>query len=347
MKTILLRTQNKEYPIKIGNLENITHKGKVLVISNPKVAGLYLDRLLKHIQADEVYVSIIPDGENYKTLETLQDILEVAFSSRLDRKSLMIALGGGVVSDMVGFASGIYHRGIDFVSVPTTLLAQIDASVGGKTGVNNQFGKNLIGVFHQPSVVYICPDFLSSLPPREFRAGVAEMIKMAVCFDEDLFVFLEQNSLDNPHHLQTAIAKCIEIKANVVSMDEREEGIRAALNYGHTFGHVIENETNYSQFLHGEAVAIGMKMANQLALSLGYLDEKEFQRIHALLEKYSLDLKYSIEDIEAFYDKFFLDKKSHHQKIKFILPNSIGDKIICDNILKKDILEILKKWSKT
>lgn len=342
---ITISTSNSDYLVKIGEIDKIIHKGKVLIVSNPKVAGLYLQDLLSCIEADEIFVSIIPDGENHKNFENVEKILEVAFESRLDRKSLMISLGGGVISDIVGFASGIYQRGIDFIAIPTTLLAQVDASVGGKTGINNRFGKNLIGIFHQPKAVYANPRYLKSLPKREFGAGVAEIIKMAVCFDREFFIWLQNNDLHNDDFLHTAIAKSIEIKGNIVSLDEKEKGIRAALNYGHTFGHIIENETNYSKFLHGEAVAIGMKMANNLATRLGLLTPQESKEIEDLLDSYGLNHNYFIENIQAFYDKFFLDKKTQNHKIKFILPKGIGDVVITDSILKEDLFETLKQWS--
>lgn len=345
LQEIAISTPNSNYLVKIGEIDKITHKGKILIVSNPKVAGLYLQDLLSHIEADEIFVSIVPDGENHKNFESVEKILEVAFESRLDRKSLMISLGGGVISDMVGFASGIYQRGIDFIAIPTTLLAQVDASVGGKTGINNRFGKNLIGIFHQPKVVYANPRYLKSLPKREFGAGVAEIIKMAVCFDKEFFIWLQNNDLHNDDFLHTAIAKSIEIKGNVVSLDEKEQGIRGALNYGHTFGHIIENETNYCRFLHGEAVAIGMKMANNLATRLGLLSPKESKEIEDLLDSYGLNHHYLIENIEAFYAKFFLDKKTHNHKIKFILPKGIGDVVITDDISKEDVLRTLKQWS--
>ncbi|PAF48253.1 3-dehydroquinate synthase [Helicobacter sp. 12S02232-10] len=346
MEEIIVYASQAKYPVFIGSLQKIIHQGKVLIISNPKIAGLHLDRLLQNISADEVYISIIPDGECYKNFETLGQILETAFNSRLDRKSLMIALGGGVVSDITGFASAIYQRGIDFIAIPTTLLAQVDASVGGKTGINNHFGKNLVGVFHQPKAVHIDPFFLSTLPEREFRAGVAEIIKMAVCFERDFFLWLQNCDLSTPDSLQTAISKSVRIKAKVVSSDEKEQGVRAGLNYGHTFAHVIENETNYSLFLHGEAVAIGMLMANDLAVALGYLSFEESSEIAALLKKYGLDLDYKIQDIQMFYDKFFLDKKSCFQKIKFVLPAGIGNLIITENAPKEVVMRVLEKWSK-
>lgn len=342
---LFIATLTSKYPVYIGDLNTISHPEKILIVSNPKVAGIYLEALLSKIQAPEIFVCIIPDGENYKNWQSIEQILEIAFTHKLNRKSLMIGLGGGVISDMVGFASGIYQRGIEFIVIPTTLLAQVDASVGGKTGVNNKFGKNLIGVFHHPKAVYINPFFIKSLPEREFGAGVAEIIKMAVCFDKKFFTWLTKNDLRVFKNLRRAITASIKIKAKIISVDEKEEGIRAGLNYGHTFGHIIENQTNYKKFLHGEAVAIGMQMANNLALRLKLIDQKKCQEINNLLKLYGLNLRYHIEDIEEFYNKFFLDKKSHSEKIRFILPKGIGNLVITDNVPKCEVMKTLKVWS--
>lgn len=262
----------------------------------------------------------MPDGEQYKNMQTIDMILDHCFENRLDRKSLLVAFGGGVIGDMTGFAASIYQRGINFVQVPTTLLSQVDASVGGKTGINNKYGKNLIGAFHQPKEVLIDPYFLTTLPKREFGAGIAEIIKMAVTFNKDFFQWLEENDLTKEENIKIAIQKSVETKANVVIQDEKENGIRAALNYGHTFGHVIENETQYKTYLHGEAVGIGMVMANELAVKLGHISQEEASRVKKLLEKYNIPTSYKIVDVEEFYEHFFLDKKSLDNKIKFILP---------------------------
>lgn len=342
---IQIQTSSTSYPIHIGKIPNLQHIKKVLIVSNPKVAGLYLSQIMSCIDADEVYVCIVPDGERYKNMRSVEYILECAFSNRLDRKSLMVALGGGVIGDMVGFVSGIYQRGIDFIQIPTTLLAQVDASVGGKTGINNSFGKNLIGLFHQPKAVYIDPNMLSTLPSREFSAGVAEIIKMAVCFDKAFFDYLCSHSLTftDIDSLSYALYKSVEIKASVVNADEKEHGIRAALNYGHTFAHVIENLSQYEQFLHGEAVSIGMCMANALACELGLLSKQECQCIENLLKSYHLPTHFAFKDINGFYDKFYLDKKSTDSKIMFILPNGIGNVKLCDAVPKETVLKVLEK----
>lgn len=347
-ETLHIQTATSDYPIHIGALPHIEYAHKVLLVSNPKVAGLHLKYVLERIKAPEVYVCIVPDGEQYKDMKSIESILECAFTHRLDRKSLMIALGGGVIGDMVGFASGIYQRGIDFIQIPTTLLAQVDASVGGKSGINNAFGKNLIGLFHQPKAVYIDPFMLSTLSKREFGAGVAEIIKMAVCFDKAFFTLLEKQilSINDIDFLTSAIAKSVAIKAQVVNADEKEQGIRAALNYGHTFGHIVENITQYAQFLHGEAVSIGMCMANALACKLGLLSQKQKEAISTLLERYDLPTYFEIKNTQDFYEKFYLDKKSVDSQIMFVLPCGIGNVSLRNDISKADVLDILSSFTK-
>lgn len=340
----LKRIIDDSYPIHIGSLPEINFEGKVAVLTNPKVAGLHLQTLLSRLNAKEVYVITIPDGEQYKTLDTIESILDRMFDHRLNRKSLLVAFGGGVIGDMGGFTASLYNRGIDFIQIPTTLLSQVDASVGGKTGVNNRFGKNLIGAFHQPRAVYIDPSFLFTLPSREFGAGVAEIVKMAVTFNRDFFEWLEKNDLREGENLQHAIKMAVETKARVVEADEKEQGLRAALNYGHTFGHVIENETHYETYLHGESVAIGMVMANELACEMGLMSREEVERVKGLLAQYDLPLTYGIADVEKFYQTFFLDKKSADSAITFILPRGIGGVEITDSVDSVIVKKILSTF---
>ena len=335
---------NRDYEIIIDRLPTIKIDGKVAIVTNPKVAGLHLQSLLKSIQAKELYVVTIPDGEEYKTMETIEFILDRFFDHRLDRKSTLIAFGGGVVGDITGFTASIFQRGIDFIQIPTTLLAQVDASVGGKTGVNNRFGKNLIGAFYQPKAVYIDTFWLKTLPKREFNAGVAEIIKMAVMFDANFFDWLEKNDLYEDNNLKKAIKRSIELKAYVVNEDEKEKGVRAVLNYGHTFAHVIENFSGYGKYLHGEAVAIGMVMANELAQELGYFSKEESKRVKELLKRYDLPTKYRIESEELFYDRFFLDKKSQNNSITFIIPKRIGEYFILKDAKKEPVIAVLRKF---
>ncbi len=334
-----------DYTIYIDELSKIELDTKVAIVTNPKVSGLHLKTLLDRIEAKELYIITLKDGEAYKNQESLDFILENLFNHRFERNSVLIAFGGGVIGDMTGFAASIFQRGIDFIQIPTTLLSQVDASVGGKTGINNRFGKNLIGAFYQPQAVYIETSFLDTLPKREFGAGVAEIVKMAVTFDADFFAFLEKADLHKKEELAEAILKSVETKAYVVGQDEKEKGIRAVLNYGHTFGHVIENLTGYKRYLHGEAVAIGMVMANRLAVKLGLLLEKDAQRIRALLERYDLPTDYRIEDVERFYDAFFMDKKTQDATIKFILPKGIGGYEMVKGLDKETVLDILREFT--
>ncbi len=320
----LINTQNTKYNITIDALPDLSFDTSVVVVTNPTVAGYHLDTLLSKISANSLHVVTVPDGEAYKTLATVEDILNECFEQKLDRKSLLIAFGGGVIGDMTGFTASLYQRGIDFIQIPTTLLSQVDASVGGKTGVNNAYGKNLIGAFYQPKAVYIDPAFLKTLPPREFAAGVAEVIKMAVMFDRSFFDYLKEADFSKEETIKEMIRRSVELKASVVNQDEKEAGIRAVLNYGHTFGHVVENETHYSTYLHGEAVSIGMVMANALAVALDLMTQSEADEVKMLLERASLPTRYAIKDVDDFYEHFFLDKKSAKGSIKFILPKGLG-----------------------
>ena len=335
---------DNSYDITIDTIEKKHFDKKVAIVTNPKVAGLHLAYLLSKISAKELYIITVPDGEEYKNQASIDLILESLFNHRFNRKSMLIAFGGGVIGDMTGYAASIYQRGIDFIQIPTTLLSQVDASVGGKTGINNAYGKNLIGAFHQPKAVYIDAHFLATLPKREFGAGVAEIIKIAVTFNKDFFEFLEKADLHDKKVLQEAIKQAVETKADVVAKDEKEHGLRAALNYGHTFGHVIENETNYKTYLHGEAVAIGMVMANEVAVAMGMMSEEEAQRVKKLLEKYNLPTSYVIKDVNSFYETFFLDKKSSDASVTFIVPVGIGGVKITDAVDKELILSVLSKF---
>jgi 3-dehydroquinate synthase len=340
--TVQIELPNNSYEIIIEQLSTISIDAKAVIVTNPTVSSLHLEYLQKNIQAKDLSVVTVLDGEEFKNMQSIEMILEHCFENKLNRSSVLIAFGGGVIGDMTGFAASIYQRGIDFIQVPTTLLSQVDASVGGKTGVNNKYGKNLVGAFHQPRAVFIDPYFLSTLPKREFAAGVAEIVKMAVTFNSDFFNWLLENRLDNEENIKTAIKKSVETKAWVVSQDEKEKGLRAALNYGHTFGHVIENETNYKTYLHGEAVGIGMVMANELAVKLGLLSENQAKTIKDLLDSYNIPTTYIIKDVERFYEKFFLDKKSLDDKIKFIIPIGVGNCKITDEVTKEDTIKVLK-----
>ncbi|MBI5639021.1 MAG: 3-dehydroquinate synthase [Nitrospirae bacterium] len=304
---------------------------RLALVSNPTVYELYgavVSRAIKDA-GYELTEIIIPDGEEYKSLQWLQNIYEELLKARLDRKSALIALGGGVIGDITGFAASTYMRGIDFIQVPTTLLSQVDSSVGGKTGVNHPLGKNMIGTFWQPRLVWIDTETLKSLPEREFCSGLAEVIKYGVIWDSDFFDFLEAQrekvlGLDTDA-LQHIIRRSCEIKAEVVSKDEREAGLRAILNYGHTIGHAIETITGYKRYLHGEAVSIGMHLEARLSEVLGLIDAEKVKRIRKLLESYGLPSEMPEgADMEGLFSAMQLDKKAVSGDLKFVLPEKIG-----------------------
>jgi 3-dehydroquinate synthase len=338
--TVVVKTPNKTYDIKIEELKDIYIDSKVAIITNPKVSGLWISYVASKIQAKELLIITLPDGEEYKNMDSINYGLERLFDAKFDRNSTLIALGGGVIGDMTGFMASIFLRGVKFIQIPTTLLSMVDSSVGGKTGINNKYGKNLIGAFYQPEVVYIDTKFLTTLDKREISAGMAEVIKMAVMFDREFFYDLYKKELS----FEEIIKKSVEIKADVVTQDEKEKGIRSVLNYGHTFGHVIENLTNYSTYLHGEAVGIGIIMANELAIKLGYLTPQEAKEIKECLEKYDIPTTFNIKDENQFYEHFFADKKTLNNSIKFIIPDGIGNYKIVKDIDKKIVLEVLKKF---
>ncbi|MBE9046232.1 3-dehydroquinate synthase [Pleurocapsales cyanobacterium LEGE 10410] len=306
---------------------------KVLVISNPEIFGHYGKTCLESLSAAgfETCTHLIPAGEEYKNLQSIQQVYDTAFANRLERSSTFVALGGGVIGDMTGFCAATWLRGVNFVQVPTSLLAIVDASVGGKTGVNHPQGKNLIGAFYQPKLVAIDPTLLKTLPPREFRAGIAEVIKYGVIWDEDLFTKLEHcDRLDSLEHisdelLEIMITRSCQAKAEVVGKDEKEAGLRAILNYGHTIGHAVESLTHYKQFVHGEAVAIGMVAAGKISVEMGLWTKEEAQRQDALIAKAGLPTEIPSElAIDDILETIKSDKKVKAGKVRFILPLAIG-----------------------
>jgi len=330
----------RSYPILIGPalLENAelldahVPRGTVLLVSNTTVAPLYAAALKRGLKDRNVIEAILPDGESYKTLATWSRILDVAVANRLARDSSVVALGGGVVGDMAGFAAASYQRGIDFVQVPTTLLAQVDSSVGGKTGVNHPGGKNMIGAFHQPVAVIADTDTLSTLPPRELRAGLAEIIKYGLIRDAAFFDWLELNVdrllAGNSVALTHAIRRSCEIKAQIVGADEREQGDRALLNLGHTFGHAIESATGYGTWLHGEAVGAGLLMAAALSKECGYLSDADVARLRALLHRVGLPIAAPDVSPEAALEHMKIDKKVKAGRMRFVLLKRIGAALV-------------------
>ncbi len=323
---------------------------KILVVSNEDVAGPYGDICLKSLlsQGFSADLLIIDAGEDQKTPATVARIHDAAFKRRLERSSLMLALGGGVVGDMTGFAAATWLRGISVVQVPTTLLAMVDASIGGKTGVNHPGGKNLIGAFHQPCLVVIDPNTLRTLPVREFRAGLAEVIKYGIIGDPDLFHLLEK--CVQPEHAEGVGAELLELvlersaaaKAKVVAADEKEGGLRAILNYGHTFGHVIETLCGYGTWLHGEAVAMGMVAVGELAVQRGSWSRDEAERQKRLIAKTKLPINWPALEIENVLRTLQGDKKVRDGKLRFVLPTSIGQVEIRDDITSEEIVQCLQ-----
>lgn len=327
---------------------------KILLVSNPDIFSHYGENAISSLKnaGFEVFSHLIPEGETHKTLDSIAQIYDTALENRLERSSTMVALGGGVIGDMTGFAAATWLRGINFLQVPTTLLAMVDASIGGKTGVNHSRGKNLIGAFHQPRLVLIDPQVLKTLPVREFRAGMAEVIKYGVIWDADLFSKLEQSDcLDDitslrEELLQIIITRSCQAKADVVGQDEKEAGLRAILNYGHTIGHAIESLTGYSVINHGEAVAMGMVAAGKIATKLKMWTQAEETRQNQLIEKAGLSIKIPTNlDNEAVIDTLKTDKKVKAGKVRFILPTKIGEVTITEQVPSELIREALAELS--
>lgn len=325
---------------------------KVLLVSNPAIFRHYGERAIASLQTAGFVVQscILPAGERYKTPATLQKIYDAAVDFRIERSSTFVALGGGVIGDMTGFAAATWLRGVHVVQVPTSLLAMVDAAIGGKTGVNHPRGKNLIGAFHQPRLVLIDSQVLKSLPAREFRAAIAEVIKYGVIWDAELFTQLEHTSrLDRlsaltPDLLEEILVRSCQAKAHVVGKDEKEAGLRAILNYGHTIGHAVESLTGYRLVNHGEAVAIGMVAAGQLAADLGFWSEPLVQRQLALLQKAGLPTQIPASvDIEAIIDTLQTDKKVSAGQVRFVLPTQLGTAIVTDQVPATAIRQVLQQ----
>jgi len=340
MQTLTVNLGDRSYPIYVGDgilsragdfLQRAGLRGKVAVITNPTVAQLYLDAVHDSLSAAgfDVTPVLIPDGEQHKNLQSLSVIYDRLISERFERRSCVLALGGGVVGDLAGFAAATFLRGIAYVQVPTTLLAQVDSSVGGKTGVNHQEGKNLVGAFYQPRLVLIDVAVLQSLPRREFIAGLAEVIKYGVIEDPALFKLLEENmgkltSLDRALLTQVIATSCA-IKAKVVEQDERENDYRAVLNFGHTVGHALEAATHYQKYLHGEAIGIGMAQAATISAQQGFCDQRSLERIRKLIKKAGLPLEIPREvSMQSLIQAMEVDKKSAGGKIKFVICTGIG-----------------------
>ncbi|MXP51293.1 3-dehydroquinate synthase [Pantoea sp. SoEX] len=354
MEKVTVSLGNRSYKIIISSglcndisFWSLMSSDKVMIVTNETLSHIYLNKILTLMEKSKIKVEyvILPDGEQYKNMKSVDKIISALLKSSYGRDTKLIALGGGVIGDITGFAAAIYQRGISFIQVPTTLLSQVDSSVGGKTGVNHILGKNMIGAFHQPLLVIIDTDFLSSLPAREFSSGLAEVIKYGIILDNDFFQWVEQNidllmSLDK-NALTYCIRKCCELKANIVSDDECDTGCRALLNLGHTFGHAIEACMGYGKWLHGEAVSAGIVMAIRTAERLIQFNKKNANKIINLLQRANLPIYGPIEMIAQDYLNYMMrDKKIiSGNQLRLVIPISIGISELRNDIPDKLVIE--------
>ncbi len=356
MKTLHVDLGDRSYPVFVGEnllsnpdlLRPFIRGSSALVVTNTTVAPLYLQAVTRHLHGLKYAVIELPDGEEYKNLDTLNSIYTRLLEERLDRNTTLIALGGGVVGDITGYAAASYQRGVNFIQIPTTLLAQVDSSVGGKTAVNHPLGKNMIGAFHQPQCVIADIGTLRTLPQRELSAGMAEVIKYGILGDADFFTWLEQHidalmSL-NADSLVEAVERSCQNKAAIVAADERESGQRALLNLGHTFGHAIETQMGYGQWLHGEAVGAGMVMAAELSAACGWIERADLQRISALIARAKLPVA-PPENMTAdhFIAHMSRDKKVLDGVLRLVLLKSIGHAVVSSDYPQDKLLACLPK----
>ena len=358
-KTKILNVElgDKSYPIYIG-IDLLSMKSlfvdqiqgrQVMIVTNKTIAPLYLDKLTSILDGFNVQSVILPDGEEFKKLETLNKVFDALLEAKFDRTSTLIALGGGVIGDITGFAAASYQRGVGFIQVPTTLLSQVDSSVGGKTGINHELGKNMIGAFYQPKAVIIDVNTLDTLSNQEFSAGMAEVIKYGLLGNADFLSMLEANiesiMARKKNLIIEVIFNCCQDKARIVELDEFEKGKRALLNLGHTFGHGIENAFGYGNYLHGEAVSIGMVMAAKLSKDEGNLSHEETLRVESILSK--ADLPISINktiDSETLITAMSLDKKSIDGKIRLVLLKSLGDSYLTDSYSNENFMKVVNSF---
>jgi len=348
-QTISVDLGERSYPIVIGDsllgggfdLRAFVPAKDCFIVSNETVAPLYLDRCRSNLKDKTIGSVRLPDGEAYKSVATMQVVLDALVAARANRDVTIIALGGGVVGDIAGFAAACYMRGVAFIQVPTTLLAQVDSSVGGKTGVNHPQGKNLIGAFHQPNIVMIDTDTLATLPDRELRAGLAEVIKYGAICDAGFLAWLEENMqalLDRENvALAQAIRRSCELKAEVVAADERESGHRAILNFGHTFAHAIEHCLGYGEWLHGEAVAAGMLMAAELS----GLGERDLARLRSLVAAAGLPVLPPSIALDDWLNAMGMDKKVQQKQLRFVLLKSLGDAYVTASFDEGHLCQII------
>ena len=356
-KILNVELADKSYPIYIGSdllsskslLSDHIQGKQVMVVTNTTIAPLYLEKLKDALSDFNVESVILPDGEEFKTLETLNKVFDALLKAKFDRSSTLVALGGGVVGDITGYAAASYQRGVNFIQVPTSLLSQVDSSVGGKTGVNHELGKNMIGAFYQPKAVIIDVDTLDTLSDQEYSAGMAEVIKYGLLGNADFFYMLETNiesiMARNKDLIIEIIFNSCKDKASIVALDEFERGKRALLNLGHTFGHGIENAFGYGNYLHGEAVSIGMVMATKLSMDEGYLSNEDAIRVESILSKADLpiSIKKSIGS-ETLIEAMSLDKKSIDGKIRLVLLKALGDSYLTDSYSKENFNKVVNNF---
>lgn len=353
MESLSLALGSRSYPIHIGAgligraelYRPHLSGGSAAIVTNAVVGPLYLEEVKKALHGACVTEIVVPDGERAKGWETLQSVFDALLAARCGRDTLLVALGGGVVGDLAGFAAAVYQRGIDFVQVPTTLLAQVDSSVGGKTAINHPRGKNMIGAFHQPRAVIADLVTLDTLPERELRAGIAEVIKHGLALDAAFFQWLEQN-IDqllarDRGALAHAVRRSCELKAAIVAADEREAGARALLNLGHTFGHAIEAVTGYGAWLHGEAVAAGMVMAAELSLKMKLLEKADVARVRALVSRAGLPVKAPALRPEEMLALMSVDKKAARGELRFVVLQAIGEARLRGDVDQKALRDVI------
>lgn len=354
MNPLVVSLAERSYPIYIdsglfrSNSSLVKHikSKRVCIVTNDVVAPLYLKQLTENLVDFQVDTIIIKDGEAEKSLANFEKIMAHMLSGNHGRDTTMIALGGGVIGDLTGFAAACYQRGVDFIQIPTTVLSQVDSSVGGKTAVNHPLGKNMIGAFYQPKAVLIDIDSLKTLPVREFNAGISEVIKYGILGDSQFFDWLDANKAEikagDSDTLQTMIRHCCQQKADIVAQDEKESGVRALLNLGHTFGHAIEAEQGYGVWLHGEAVATGMVLASKLAQHLGLLSLSDVQRIIDLITYFDLPIEAPTSmSFDDFIKHMSRDKKNLGGVIRLIIPTAIGSSDIFDNISIEQLQQVI------
>ena len=352
MDRIYVETKDKKYPIyfekNLGALKDAVRETglegrKLCIITDSNVGDIYADKFIESIKDcfNDICVYTFKAGENSKNLDTISDFYDFFMNNHVDRKTVVAGLGGGVCGDMAGFAASTYLRGIKFIQIPTSLLSQVDSSVGGKVGVDFKISKNLIGSFYQPDFVYINLETLDTLPKREFSAGMAEVIKYGPITSREFFDYISANkekiSSLNKECLKEVIKMCCEIKADVVSKDERESGLREILNFGHTIGHAVESKMNF-KLLHGECVALGMAAVMDICLKRGYVTQNDCYDLKNLLEFFGLKLSINGVSVEEIYSQMFLDKKVKNNKIGFVLINGFGKPFSTTDVSKDEIL---------